>query len=274
MKIAPMTKLNLATVQSHPTPANGITLWWLGQAGFIIKSPKGVVIALDPYLSDSCRAIGEQAGFDFARRHHPPLLPSELAGVDCYVMTHSHQDHYDPETVAGYRAAGGHGPYLAPAETIEKLHAAGIPTTETIMVWPNKSHTLDDLTLRATFAIPFAGDDLTHVGYLVSIRGGPTVYFTGDTAYHELLGVAVGPHQPQVLVTVINGAFRNLGPAEAAKLAKELNAEVVIPCHHDLFHDNCQPAQMLHTNLKIQGIGDRYQPLEHGRPFDYALDPR
>jgi L-ascorbate 6-phosphate lactonase len=157
---------------------------------------------------------------------------------------------------------------------VEKLHALGIPPEETVMVWPNKVHTLRDVTLRATFAIPFAGDDLTHVGYLMTIREGPTIYFTGDTAYHELLAVAVGPHQPDVLVTVINGAFRNLGPAEAARLAHELKVKIVIPCHHDLFHDNCQPAQMLHTNLKIHGIGDRYQPLEHGHAFDYALARR
>jgi L-ascorbate 6-phosphate lactonase len=228
------------------------------------------VIALDPYLTDSCRALGEQAGFNFARQIPPPLLPADLVGVDLYVMTHSHQDHFDPETVAGYRAAGGHGPYVAPPETIEKLQAMGVPAAEAVMVWPNKTYRVQDLTLQATFAIPFAGDDLTHVGYLLSVLEGPTVYFTGDTAYHELLAIAVRPHQPEVLVTVINGAFRNLGPAEAAKLAEELKVKAVIPCHHDLFHDNCQPAQMLHTNLKIHGMGDQYKPLEHGCSFDYA----
>ena len=37
------------------------------------------------------------------------------------------------------------------------------------MIWPNKSLTLGDLTIRATFAIPLAGDDLTHVGYLLCV---------------------------------------------------------------------------------------------------------
>lgn len=266
-----MSTLTLAAVRKHPTPARGITLWWLGQAGFIIRSPGGRIITIDPYLTDSCRAIGDSAGFDFRRQHPAPITPGNLAGVDLYVMTHSHQDHYDPETVDGYRQAGGKGPYVAPGETIEKLHLSGIPPAETQMTWPNKTHVIGDITLRTAFAIPFAGDDLTHVGYLVSIAGGPTVYFTGDTAYHELLAVAVAPHKPDVLVSVINGAFRNLGPAEAAKLGKELDVKRVIPCHHDLFHDNCQPVQMLHTNLKIQGIGDRFQTVERGQAFDYAL---
>ena len=67
------------------------------------------------------------------------------------------------------------------------------------------------------------------------------------------------------MVAVINGAFRNLGPREAARLAREIKPKTVIPCHHDLFADNCQPPQMLHTNLKLEGIGDCYKLLERGK---------
>lgn len=263
-----MPTLTLAQIKSHPTPPRSLTLWWLGQASFIVRTPAGLVVALDPYLSNSCKAIGEQFGFDMDRLVPSPLTPAQLVGIDLYVMTHSHQDHFDPETLEPYRAAGGHGPYLAPAETIEKLRGLGVPESEMTMVWPNKSVTLGDLTIRATFAIPFGGDDLTHVGYLFRVQDGPAVYFTGDTAYHDLLAEAMLPHKPDALVTVINGAFRNMGPAEAAVLAKRLDVKVVIPCHHDLFLDNCQPPQMLHTSLKLQGIGERYRPLRHGEPFD------
>lgn len=266
-----MSALTIDQIRSHPTPPRSFTLWWLGQAGFIIKSSAGTVAALDPYLSNSCKAIGDQHGFDFDRRFPPPLAARELAGVDLYVLTHSHQDHLDPETLEAARQNGGHGPYLAPAETVEKLRTLGVPAGEISMVWPNKSLTFGDLTVRATFAIPLAGDDLTHVGYLFSVQDGPSAYFTGDTGYHDLLGDAVAPHKPDVLVTVINGAFRNLTPVEAALLARRIDPRLVIPCHHDLFPDNCQPPQMLHTNLKLQGLGDRYRLLEHGIAFDYSV---
>jgi L-ascorbate 6-phosphate lactonase len=264
-----MSKLTLAAVRRHQTPARAITLWWLGQAGFLIRSPAGKVLALDPYLSNSCKAIGDQHGFDMDRQVPPPMVASDLAGIDAYLLTHSHQDHLDPETLASYRGAGGRGPYFAPAEAGEKLQALGVPSGEITLVWPNKEIALGDLRIRATFAIPLAGDDLTHVGYLVFVKDGPTVYFTGDTAFEELLAIAVEPHKPDVLVTVINGAFRNLGPAEAAILARKLGVKVVIPCHHDMFPDNCLPPQLLRTNLKLQGLGETYQPLSHGEPFDY-----
>lgn len=264
-----MKTLTLQQIRTHNTPRNAVTLWWLGQAGFIIKSPGGHVAALDPYLSNSCKAVGDQHGLDFDRLLPPPMTPADLAGIDLYCLTHSHQDHLDPETLSGYRAAGGHGLCIAPPETVDKLRALGVPDQEILMIWPNKCHTVGDLTVRATFAIPLGGDDLTHVGYLFSVQDGPTIYFTGDTGYHELLGDAVAPHQPQVLVAVINGAFRNLCPAEAAALARRIDPKVVIPCHHDLFPDNCQPPQMLRTCLKIHGLGDRFQTLEHGVAWDY-----
>lgn len=264
-----MIALTLAAVRKHPTPARGITLWWLGQAGFLLRSPGGKVLALDPYLSNSCKAIGEQHGFDMNRQVPPPLAAGDLAGIDGYLLTHSHQDHLDPETLAGYRQAGGQGPYFAPAEAWERLQVLGVPASETTMVWPNKEIVLGDVRIRPTFAIPLGGDDLTHVGYLIFVQDGPTVYFTGDTAFEEVLPLAVEPHKPDVLVTVINGAFRNLGPAEAAMLARKLGVKVVIPCHHDLFADNCLPPQLLRTNLKLQGLGETYQPLAHGEPFDY-----
>ena len=257
-------------IKAHRVPRGSVTIWWLGQAGFIVKSPKGMSAVIDPYLSNSCKVIGEQNGFRMDRQVPPPLEAEDLVGIDLFLITHTHQDHLDPDTIGPYRKAGGCARFFAPAEAMERLRTLGIPAEQITMVWPNKSITVGDLTVRATFAIPFGGDDLTHVGYLVFVKGGPTLYFTGDTAYHDLLADAVVPHKPDLLAAVINGAFRNLGPAEAAMLAKRLNVRVVIPCHHDLFLDNCQPPQMLHTNLKLQGIGDSYRLLEQGVPFRFG----
>ncbi|MCR4414168.1 MAG: hypothetical protein NUV77_17260, partial [Thermoguttaceae bacterium] len=175
--------------------------------------------------------------------------------------------------VAGYRQAGGRGPFLAPAEAAEKLRSLGILPDEIILTWPNKTHAFGDLRIRATIAIPFAEDDLTHVGYLVSVDGGPTVYLTGDTDYHEILALAAAPHHPDVLACVINGAFRNLSPAQAARLARQLDVKVAIPCHFDLFPDNSLPPQLFRTNLKIEGIGDRYRELRHGVAFTFPETP-
>ncbi len=256
-------------ILDHVVPPGKVTLWWLGQSGVVVKSPGGKIAAIDPYLSNSCKALGEQYGFDLDRMVPPPLAPADLAGFDLYAITHSHGDHLDPETLAGYRAAGGTGPYVAPVEAADKLEQLGVPAGQVVRIWPNKVYRSGDLVIRATLAIPFGADDLNHVGYLVGPEGGPTVYVTGDTGYHEILAAAAAPHKPDVLMVVINPAFRNMGPAEAARLARELGVKVAIPCHYDLFPDNSLPPQLLRTNLKIEGIGDRYRQLEHGVPFTF-----
>jgi len=256
-------------LKNASVPSGAVTIWWLGQASFLLKSPRGALVAVDPYLSNSCKAIGDGAGFDMDRRVPPPLAPADLAGIDLYAITHSHQDHLDPETLRGYRAAGGKGPYLAPAETREKLQTLGVPAGQIHMTWPNHVYRVKDVSLRATFAIPLGGDDLTHVGYLVFIDNGPTVWMSGDTGYHELIAATVAEYRPDVIFPVINGTFRNMTPADAARLSQIVQPRVVIPCHYDLFPANATPPELLRSNLQLLGLADRFQTLEQGKPFTY-----
>ena len=262
MKKSPSSKL-ARDISRCKVPPRFVALAWLGQAGFVLKSPGGVTLALDPYLSNSCEALGKEAGFDMKRQFPAPLF-------------HSHQDHVYPDTIQPFLKSGGKSTVIAPHEASDRLISLGVPTEQILLTWPNKTHEIGDLRLKATFAIPFAGDDLTHVGYLVEVRNGPRIYFTGDTDYNEILAISVSPYLPDIMVTVINPAFRNLSPGDAARLAKSLNPRWVIPCHHDLFPDNSLPENLLKTNLRLQGIPDTFCPLQHGelRTFSAKRNPR
>lgn len=264
-----MKNLTLADVRAAEVPAGAVTIWWLGQGGFLLVSPGGTTAVVDPYLSNSCKAPAAAEGLDCDRMQPVPIVPGELAGVDLYALTHSHDDHLDPETLEGYRKAGGAGPYLAPAETVQKLLALGVPEEQIIMTWPNKAHTVGDMTVRATFAIPFCEDDLTHVGYLIRIESGPTVYITGDTAYEEILPASVAPHRPDVILAVINGLFRNMGPAQAARLAKEIDPTVIVPCHYGMFRCNTTSPDQLRTALHILDIEEKYRAVECGQAYTF-----
>lgn len=245
-------------------PPGSVALAWLGQAGFLLKSPQGKLLALDPYLSNSCKAIGASIGVNMDRLFPIPMPPEDLRGFDALVFSHSHQDHVDPETIQPYLKAGGRGPFIAPHEAADRLLSLGAKTKQVLPTWPNRTHHVGDFTLKATLAIPLGPDDLNHVGYLIEVAGGPRLYFTGDTDYNEILALQVVPYQPDALITVINPAFRNLSPKEAALLAKAIGPKWVIPCHHDLFPDNCLPDRILKTNLIMQGMGTTFCPLSHG----------
>ena len=249
---------------SRVVPSGNVAVAWICQAGFVLKSPGGTIIAIDPYLSNSCKALGDEAGFNMDRLVPAPLKPAELAAFDALLFSHSHQDHVDPETIQPYVAAGGDVPVIAPHEAAELLKKLGVKAERITMTWANQLHRVGDFSIRTAFAIPLDGGDLTHVGYIIEVAGGPRLYFTCDTDYNDVLPLAVGPYQPDVLLTVINPAFRNLTPRDAAKLAKELNPKWVVPCHHDLFPDNSLSDRLLQTNLTIVGIKDTYCPLKQG----------
>jgi L-ascorbate 6-phosphate lactonase len=237
---------------------------WICQAGFVLKSPGGKLLAIDPYLSNSCKALGEEAGFNMDRLVPPPLFPTELTAFDTLLFSHSHQDHVDPETIAPYLKAGGSVPVIAPHDAAELLKKLGVKPDRITMTWANQTHRVGDFNIRTAFAIPPDGGDMTHVGYIIDVADGPRLYFTCDTDYNDVLPLSVGPYQPDVLLTVINPAFRNLTPRDAAKLAKELNPKWVVPCHHDLFPDNSLSGRLLQTNLTIIGMKDAYCPLKQG----------
>lgn len=244
-------------------PKGSVALVWLGQAGFILKSPGGHILGLDPYLSNSCASLGA-AGIDMERQVPVPLHPRYLRLCDTLLFSHSHQDHVDPETIEQYLKAGGQSDIIAPHEAASRLESIGVPPAKISRTWPNHSHTAGDFTIKATFAIPLGGDDLTHVGFLIQAAGGPRIYFTGDTDYNDILPLSVAPYQPDIMATVINPAFRNLSPIEAARLANAIRPRWVIPCHWDMFPDNSLPPQMLRTNLYTHGMQDTYCQLPHG----------
>jgi L-ascorbate 6-phosphate lactonase len=255
-------------IEQQTISPGSVGLWWLGQAGFIVKSPNGMTVAIDPYLTDSCREGAAKAGFDCGRKFPPPIEPEDL-NVGVIALTHSHQDHCDPETITRHRTRGFRGPYVGPGETMEKLESFGVPTKEIVLSWPNKEHRFGDLRLRSTFAISPAGDDVTHTGYLIFVDSGPRLYFTGDTDYHDVLEYIAG-FKPEIMVTVINGAFRNMGPNEATKLTQKIDPRVVIPCHYDMFNDNSLDPRLFRSCLHGAGIADKYVGLERGKAFTYS----
>src|SRR5215475_8206029 len=87
-------------IREFRVPKNAVALWWLGQSGYIFKTPEGTLASVDMYLTDSCNGI--HPGIDLSRKV-PILLPPEELDVDIYTCTHNHQDHTDPFTIRGLR---------------------------------------------------------------------------------------------------------------------------------------------------------------------------
>ncbi len=77
-------------------PGQGqVALFWLGQAGFVLKSSGGTVLYIDAYLSHS---VERKFGSNWKRLMPAPLKPEE---VDCdwFISTHEHDDHLDEDSI-------------------------------------------------------------------------------------------------------------------------------------------------------------------------------
>ena len=79
-------------------PGDGVSLYWLGQAGFVIDA-HGRRVVIDPYLSDSLAVKYRDAAFSHERMAPAPLTQDQLGPVDLVLCTHHHTDHMDGETL-------------------------------------------------------------------------------------------------------------------------------------------------------------------------------
>jgi L-ascorbate 6-phosphate lactonase len=252
-------------IRAFPVPKGAVAVWWFGQNSFIFKSPEGTLASVDLYLTDSCNGL--VPGMDLARRV-PVLLPPGDVDVDVFTCTHNHRDHTDPETIRGLRNKDTTH-FAGPHPSCAVFAKEGVETGRTVPAWPGCELEFGDLKLWGTFALPTDSSDLNHMGFVYQFGRGPKMYVTGDTDYHDLL-CDVRRHEPDVVITVMNGGFNNLSHWEAANLVGQVKPKAAIPCHYDMFADNSVDPKQFQAAMKIKAPGVAYQELEHGAPWVFT----
>jgi L-ascorbate 6-phosphate lactonase len=206
-------------------------MWFLGQAGYYLKSGN-VSIVIDPYLSDSAASIDPA----LTRMHPIPVRPSELYS-DIFIVTHSHSDHLDPETIIQYRYKDK-TKFAAPRFAAKKLVELGVPKENVCVVGVGENTELSGVYIEGIFALPTGADVLDTTGYLISFPNGKSIYHTSDTGFCGLLLQAA----PKVdaLLTCINGKWGNLNVGEAIKLVYAVKPKYAIPNHYDMMAPNME----------------------------------
>lgn len=255
----------MAEIRATKVERRTMAVWFLGQNGWMVKTPSGVVLAVDPYLSDSCHP--SRRGLDL-RRQVPVPIPPDALEADILACTHSHKDHADPVTLGAACRSGKVRRFIGPAQTQAVFAAAGIVGAG--LSFPGDVVETGDLRLTGTFALPTDTTDLTHMGFAVEVDDGPRFWITGDTAWCELLAEAGAALKPDAMAVCINGGYANLSHWQAAGLTRRVAPRLAIPCHWDMFADNSCDPRMFAASLTVQGIGDKYRLLEHGRKLVIA----
>jgi L-ascorbate metabolism protein UlaG (beta-lactamase superfamily) len=228
--------------------SDGMTLWWLGQSGFLVRWD-GAFLLLDPYLSDSLTSKYAATAKPHERMTERVIDPSRLDMVDVVTSSHGHTDHLDADTLRPLLSASPGAQLVAPHAILD-LAAERSGLSPDAIVLADDGRTVEaggfSITGVAAAHERVERDDYGHslyVGYLVR-RNGRSLFHAGDTVLHDGLEAALRGSQPDVALLPINGSdpargvAGNLDGVEAAHLAHDIGARLVVPCHFEMFAFN------------------------------------
>ena len=251
-------ELNMRRILDFEVGADQAALWFLGQAGYIMKSC-GTIVAIDPYLSDSAGKVYPQ----LSRALPVPIKPGELE-VDIYIVTHDHLDHLDPETIEGYRHKES-AVFVAPRLACKKLLSLGISRDNISRIDTGETGTIRGVKITGIYTVPNAPEVIDTAGYVLEFENSRSVYHSSDTAFSPLLLEAVG--RAEVALVCINGKWGNLSPREAAELAAKVAAKAAIPNHYDIMALNSENPKTFEYEMRRQNPDIPVKILSIMEPF-------
>ncbi len=266
----------LADVERAQIEAPGeLHLWWLGQSGFLVQW-EGRHLLFDPYLSDSLTRKYAATDQPHVRMTGRVIAPERLNFIDVVTSSHNHTDHLDRETLGPLMRANPRLQLVIP-EANREFVADRLECSADWLVGLNAGQGIA-LAHFHLHAVPAAHNALQtdaggrhkFLGYVVQV--GPwTIYHSGDTKLYEGMQDWLGRWPIDVALLPINGDLPERGVAgnldgrEAATLAKEIGARLVIPCHYEMFEFNtASPEEFLATAAalgqpgKVLRAGERW----------------
>ena len=203
-------------------------LFSLGQAGFLIKSAGGQLLAIDPYLSDCVEKAEGGMGF---KRLMPRLLSPEELTLTALICTHFHMDHYDPDAVPGLMKNGVTRLFAA-RDCRELALEQGLDMGRAAFVRPGDACACGDFDLRFIDCDHGEGAPLA-VGAVIRVDG-RVICEVGDTRL-RLDRAGDIPKGTDVLIAPINGAYGNMNEADCVALALRAQPRLTVPCHYGMF---------------------------------------
>jgi L-ascorbate metabolism protein UlaG (beta-lactamase superfamily) len=209
-----------------PAKAGGKTeITWYGHSAFVVRTPGGTVLAIDPFFANP-RSPDKEAA-------------AKLEKVDYVLVTHGHSDHVG-EAVAIAQRTGAK--LIAPFDLARALVRGGFPEKQaTFETLGNAGGVIQagDATVTMVAAVHSSdvNDASGHqgggnpVGFVIRVKGGPTLYHTGDTDVTQDMKLIPERYgKVDVMMACIGGHF-TMDPAGAALAAGYVHPRIVVPIH-------------------------------------------
>jgi L-ascorbate metabolism protein UlaG (beta-lactamase superfamily) len=203
---------------------NGVELTWLGHSTWLIRSPEGRRILVDPWTdgNPSCPARFKGDG---------------LGPLDLILVTHGHGDHIGDLLPVAQRTGA---PVVGIYDLTTWADANGAQVTVGLNKggtyrWQGIAITLTDAVHSSSTVHEGVSIDLGDpCGLVIRLENGFTIYDTGDTAVFGDMALIAELYEPDLVILPIGDHF-TMGPREAAKAVELIGARRVVPNHYGTF---------------------------------------
>jgi L-ascorbate metabolism protein UlaG (beta-lactamase superfamily) len=199
-----------------------LSITWLGHATFLLQSPGGKRIILDPWVTGNPTS---------------PESAKKLGQLDLMLITHGHADHTGDAVAIG-RSSGAH--VVAPFEVSVWLQQKGLKNVTGM----NPGGTLKALGLQVTMVPAMHSSSVEEdgkiiylgvaTGYVITFEDRLTVYYSGDTSIFGDMRLIGEMYSPSIAFLPI-GDHYTMGPEQAAKACELLGVKQVVPMHYGTF---------------------------------------
>ncbi len=252
----------LAQGEAAKGAARGKTeVTWYGQAAFVVRTPGGTVLAIDPFFGNP--------------RSPDKDLAQKLEKVDYVLVSHGHADHVGDAVAIGKRTGAK---LVAGADLGRALVAAGYPKEQAgIDTLGNAGGTIQAGDAMVTFVPAVHSSDFqgeaghtgggNPLGFVIRVKGGPTLYHTGDTDVTldmKQIPERWGP--VDVMLACIGGHF-TMDPKGAALAASYVRPRTIVPMHYGTNPALTGTPEELQAALK--GKATKVLVMEPGKPVAF-----
>jgi L-ascorbate metabolism protein UlaG (beta-lactamase superfamily) len=218
-----------------------LAITWLGHATFLLKTPGGRRVLIDPWLTDNpaCPAAAKK----------PPK-------ADVILASHGHADHIG-DLIACARESGA--PVVGAPELCEWAARKGVQHVAPMnkggsQIAGGVRVTMTDARHSSGFVengqMVYMGEP---AGFVIHLEDQRSIYFAGDTCLFGDMRLIGDLYAPQIAFLPIGDRF-TMDPAAAARACEWLGVRQVVPMHWGTFPMLTGTPAELKTLVEPRGI--------------------
>lgn len=223
-KFTEFTPASIFTFERRNMTLNrDVEIKYLGHGTFLLKTPGGRSVVIDPWL------------------HENPSCPDSeknIDSLDTMLITHGHFDHLQDAVQLAKRCRPKIGCIFEigvwlesqGVENVSSMNKGGSQQINDVRVTMTDARHSSGI-LQEDGSILYAGEP---AGYVIEFENGCRIYFAGDTCVFGDMKIIGELYEPELCFLPI-GDLYTMDPKQAAYACRLLNARKVVPMHFGTF---------------------------------------